>query len=344
VRVYTEKHSVGRKYRERLLKQLKAVAQEEWRKACDRRRVFFRPDESSVEAYERSLQPYREKLKAMLGWPLTLDVPSVKPRMRLKEIGRDDIGPICRVWIETLPGLEMYGLFFPAGHKGRSPLVITQHGACGTPELAASMYGEKNNYARMVIRSRKRGWAVFAPQLPMWSDKEGPKLDWQLGPQLNQTGGSAMALGVWQISRCLDALTKRTDVDASRIGMIGLSWGAHYTLMAAVLETRIKVALSSCFFNDRRGYMAHTTYGSNWASMFLDEELARMVCPRAFYVEVARKDTLFKPGPARPLARNVAQAYRRLGIGDRFRFKETNLGHEFDRDDDGMDFVEKWLG
>ena len=46
----------------------------------------------------------------------------------------------------------------------------------------------------------------------------------------------AAALDIHQIRRSLDALSGREEIDASRIGMMGLSWGGFYTLVTAAIE------------------------------------------------------------------------------------------------------------
>ena len=80
------------------------------------------------------------------------------------------------------------------------------------------------------------------------------------------------------------------------------------------------------------------------AKLFLDAEVGALVCPRPLYVEVGAKDTLFDVRKARPEARRLRAFYERLGIADRFRYKEHEGGHELDRADDGIEFLCRHLG
>jgi len=48
------------------------------------------------------------------------------------------------------------------------------------------------------------------------------------------------------VSTALDTLTKRSDIDANRIGLAGVSLGGYYAPRAAAFEPRIKAAVGNC--------------------------------------------------------------------------------------------------
>ena len=263
--------------------------------------------------------------------------------MRQEFVAEDELGRLFRVWIQTLPEMETYGLLFVPHSGGPFPLVISQHGGGGTPELCSNLF-QPANYNDMSRRVLRRHCVVFAPQLPMWREEFGPPVERdRLDRQLKQLGGSMAALDIHQIRRSLDALSGREEIDASRIGMMGLSWGGFYTLVTAAIDTRIQVALSSCFFNDRYKYDLAPATWFDAANSFLDAELACLVCPRSLYIEVGRRDDLFTVETARPEAEKVRAVYEALGIESRFRYHEHEGGHEFDQDDAGIEFLMSWL-
>lgn len=68
-------------------------------------------------------------------------------------------------------------------------------------------------------------------------------------------------------------------------------------------------------------------------------EAASLVCPCSLYIEVGKRDHMFKAGYARPPARRVAKVYERLGISDRFCYHEHEGGHDFNKSDEGIDFL-----
>ena len=345
MRLYREPPEAGNAFRETMLAEVKALVRSERRKADRRRKQYFKPELSSVAAYEESAATYREELVKMLGWPLTDHRPTDAPSVSQQRVGTDSLGRISRVLIETLPGVQTYGLFFRPPGKGPFPLVVSQHGGGGTPELCSGFFGSAN-YNDMTRRILRRGAAVFAPQLLLWNcESFGPNHEKDvIDRRLKQLGGSLAALDLHRILRSLDYFAKRRDIDADRIGMIGLSYGGFFTLFAAALDRRIRAAVSSCYFNNRKMYDLVDWVWFNAANQFMDAEVGALVCPRPLHVEVGKADELFHVRHARPEARRLEAVYERLGIGERFEYEEHDGGHELDKSDKGIDFLCRHLG
>lgn len=337
--LYQESPEIGNLYRETFLAQVEALLDREFEAAEARRAVAFQPDFSSVEAYAASVEPYRQRFRSMLGWPLTLPPSKVAPAVREVFVAEDDLSRIYRLWIEVLPGLELYGILFLPPGDGPHALVISQHGGLGTPELCSNFFGSAN-YNDMTRRVLRRGVAIFAPQLFRWDEKYGRQPDFsEIDRQLKRLGGSLAALELLCLQRVLDALTIRPDIDAARVGMIGLSYGGFHTLFEAAADPRIRVAVSSCFFNDRRKY-GRTDWGwFNAANLFFDAEVAALVCPRALYIDMGENDPLITVEGARREMPKVRAIYERLGIPQRFYYHEHPGVHELDMGDGGIDFL-----
>lgn len=337
--LYKEVPEAGNAYRERFLQQFEDWLDDRFVSASEQRAAFFRPNVSSPDAYAASVAPLREQFRAMLGWPLIASRPTEVPATRAEFVAEDDLGRIERLWIEVVPGVEVYGLLFIPPLDGPRPLVISQHGGGGAPELTSDFFGS-GNYNDMTRRILRRGTVVFAPQLFRWDARFGRQPDVpELDRQMKQLGGSIAAFEIMCLQRALDYLVTRPEVDAERVGMAGLSYGGFFTLYTAAVETRIKVALSSCFFNDRRRYGWQDWSFRNAAGTFFDAEVASLVCPRALYIEVGQKDPLFDVTSARPSVPQVRATYERLGLGDRFVYREHPGVHEFDPVDQGIDFL-----
>jgi dienelactone hydrolase len=311
--------------------------------ADEERRAAFTPDTSSIAAYGASLEPYREQFRRLLGWPLTEE--GAEPaRLRRELVAEDDLGSVHRVWVETLPGLETYGVLLLPREAGSHPLVVCQHGGGGTSERCSGLNGA-SIYTNVPRRLLTRGCAVFAPQLPMWVTESGRQVDrFQIDRQLKQVGSSAAAMGIHGTMRSLDALAGLDCVDEQRLAMTGMSWGGFYTLVTAALDARIRVALSSCWFNDRYRYELPMAVWAGVAHKFMDAEIAALVCPRPLCIEVGALDDQFAVESARPEAEKVRATYEALGLAERFRYHEHPGGHEFDREDGGIEFVVEWLG
>lgn len=338
--LYTEDNYAGKKYREEQLQQLIKLIEDQRKNADDTRMEYFKPDVSSSHAYIESIVPYRNDFIKMLGWPLTnysVNLPT--PTTSIEFVSEDDLGKIFRLNISIFPGIDTYGILFLPKGNGPHPLIISQHGGLGTPELCSGFFGS-GNYNDMTRRVLRKGFAVFTPQLLLWGEEYGPKFDRiHIDVQLKQLGGSITALEIFKIKRSLDYLVSRTDIDKDRIGMIGLSYGGFYTLFTAASDQRIKSVLSSCFFNNRFVYDWHDWTWFNSANTFLDAEVCGLICPRPLYIEVGKADELFDIKYVKKEYLKVESIYKSLGISNNLRYREFEGGHELDKDDEGIEFL-----
>lgn len=277
-------------------------------------------------------EKYREELKKMLGWPLvgfcTDDLAKAESKMLYQENGYK----IYRMQFEILEGLKMTGLFFKQDGVKEKPLVILQHGGCGTPELISGIYGSTGNYNDMLQRVIKHEVHVFAPQFLLWADEyevEFNRVD--IDGRLKRVGSSIAAIELFGITRILDFFEQKKYI--SSFGMVGLSYGGFYALYAAAIDTRIKSAISCSFFNKRDavGWTDWTWFKS--AEKFDDAEIACLIYPRKLCIEIGDKDDLFdyKNGvesfeKIKMMCKNVGTAW--------MDFKVFSGSHEFCLDDE----------
>ncbi len=208
------------------------------------------PNYTSVAAYEKSVAQYRKAFAESIGYP---PQGKVDPKdAKFEKIGEDSIGTYYRAHIPVLPEIECLGIYIvPKNLKGKAPLVISMHGGGGSPEVA--LFHGGSNYHDMVRGGVKRGYVVFAPTHLFNADGYPRDIRNRIDERLRLVGTSLTAIEVYKISRALDALVKRPEVDPKHIGMVGLSYGGYYTLVTAALETRIKASVSSCYYGVQEG-------------------------------------------------------------------------------------------
>ncbi len=334
---YANSHAIRQEQYTQLAQYIDHLTQQ----SPERRAEFFTPDYSSTEAYVTSVEPYRAALKARLGYPPPAAVDDAEPRV--EPLGSDDYADIFRIWTPVLPGVDAYGLLFvPRGLDGKAPLLICQHGGGGSPEVVSAFEGP-GNYGWMVQRGLQAGFICYAPSLifPLGGKEEfeGPSRS-DIDQRLRYVGTSLLAVEVFKISRAIDMLVIRDDVDPERIGMVGLSYGGCYTLYTAAIETRIKAAVSSCYFNDRAKYAWADWSYANMLNEFTDPEIVGLICPRPLMVEVGINDELFAIEGAKAVAPAAQAHYDRLSLSDRFQFVPFEGGHEF-RGDTAYEFLKQ---
>lgn len=305
-------------------------------------------DFSSPAAYEKSAERYRQAFAQSIGYPPPGDVPQEAPS--LTKIGEDSIGTYYRAMIPILPKVHAEGIYIvpkslPAG--GKAPLVISMHGGGGSPEVALFRGGA--NYHDMVRGGVKRGYVVFAPQ-HLFSAEGHPKdVRNRTDDRLRLVGTSLTAVEIAKITRSLDVLLKRPEVDASRVAMVGLSYGGYYALVTPAVDVRIKVAVCSCYYGVQESRYARDELSvpsdfrfADRFTLFRDSDVAALVCPRALQIQAGSKDGVDHRDGGKPLAPVSASYYEKLGLAERFQHVIFEGGHEF-HDETAWEFVKKHL-
>ncbi|MBR5869138.1 MAG: acetylxylan esterase, partial [Clostridia bacterium] len=299
-------------------------------------------------AHMKAIQPmYREKLKSMLGWPLTGPVLNPAPQVTRIRVADEDGITIDRVTMEILEGVPMTALLFIPKDIAEGeilPGVLCQHGGQGTPELISGLWGDSHNYNQMLRRVLENRVVVIAPQLLLWRQPEEEKEDFppfdriRIHATLLQQGSSIPAIELYGLQRMIDYLAALPQVDESRLGMVGLSYGGFYTLLTAAIDTRLKAAVSSCSFNSHAYGSIHDWCFPGGAKNLMNAETAALVAPRALAIEVGQSDELFDYKEALREAEFVPAFYEAFDAPDKFLFRVFEGPHEFDKGPDSLEF------
>ncbi len=318
-------------------------------KTDDSRLQALLPDDhSSPEAFAKSAERYRQAFCDSIGYPPPGAVPQTSAKFEL--MGEDAIGKYYRAMIPVLPGVHAEGLYIipkTLPEHGKAPLVISMHGGGGSPEVALFHGGA--NYHDMVRGAVKRGYVVFAPQ-HLFSAEGFPKdVRNRTDDRLRLLGTSLTAIEIAKITRSLDVLLLRPEVDAHRVAMVGLSYGGYYALVTPAIDTRIKVAVCSCYYGVQEARYERDELSvpsdfrfPNRFSYFRDSDLVALICPRALQIQAGSKDGVDHRDGGLPLAPVSAAFYSRLGLADRFQHLIFEGGHEF-HDDSAWAFVKRHL-
>ena len=153
--------------------------------------------------------------------------------------------------------------------------------------------------------------------------------------------GAALLLGetmagwrTWDVMRACDFIATRKDLDATRIGCMGISGGGTVTLYATALEPRIRAAFMSCSlctFRDCIVSISHCIDNYvpgilNYAEM---SDIAGLIAPRPFFVESGEKDPIFPLQGSREAFEAVQRVYQAFGQPDLCKREEFSGEHEF---------------
>ena len=246
------------------------------------------------------------------------------------------------------PSLPLYVLT-PAGAKqGKRPGIVALHGhgAHGyhpvagrddLPGVAQAIEAANYDYGRRLVR---RGYVVVAPCLTPF----GPRLD--AGSTSKQDPCAIAFIRLQLLGKLLIAenlrdslwavefLARRPDVDAERLGCVGLSYGGRMTMLTAALEPRIKVAVISGALNVMQERIAgQYSCGAQVIPGLLKygdiPEIAALIAPRKCLWEVGDKDTLISPKWAEIALSRMRPAYAALGAEKNLRVDRFDGGHRW---------------
>ncbi len=139
----------------------------------------------------------------------------------------DDLIVTERVTIETEPGLEINGTFYIPRSPGRKGAVLVVSTG-GNTSLAMGFA----RAGRIVLELKPRGPATNRDSRPLIGEWINNTRAWLIGRNLP-------AMRAYDISRGVDALAARNDVDPASIAAVAHGVSGIWLLMSAALDTRI---------------------------------------------------------------------------------------------------------
>ncbi len=337
---YSENPEKSLPYKKMYLDSVYAFIQKGQAEAKKCRDRYINPEKLS-----ENTEFYRKEFMSAVGIP-DLDRSSL-PNFKREAVGRDDMCEIFRISVEVIPDFWFYGvLMIPHNSGDKLPLVIAQHGGGGTPEHCCDMYGE-NNYSNFSKRALENGFAVFAPQLLLWSFdiNTGEKFQrfdlpfnrMHINGQLSKLGISIIGLEIFCIMRCIDLISTFEEINHDKIGMMGLSYGGFFSIYTAAADTRIKSIYSAAAFNDRDRVFLGDFIWRGQSEKFHDAEVVGLCCPRTLIIDVGKNDPVFNGAFSKDEASRAEKYYKYAGADRNFTFNLWDGGHKFDVESGNFD-------
>ncbi len=264
-----------------------------------REALWAKVNHSSLDAYAKSIEPYREMFrKELIG---EAPPPSVAPSPRSRVIYDEPRWTGYEVVLDVWPGAFAYGiLLLPKDLREgeKRPVVVCQHGLEGRPQDVADPKAQ-NCYHRFAARLADRGFVVFAPQNPYI----GGDAFRVIQRMANPLKCSLFSLIVRQHEVITEWLASLPFVDSQRIGFYGLSYGGKTAMRVPALVPRYCLSICSADFNE--WVRKNVTIEAGYSYMFTGEyemfefdlghkanyaEMAALIAPRPFMVERGHRD------------------------------------------------------
>jgi len=316
--------------------------------------AFRSCDPREAKRWQTALR--RHFIKRLGGFPEPVPL---RPRV----LKREDCGDYTRETLRFISrdGLTVYGyLLLPKHAPQPLPAILCLHGhgpgadpivglnADGKP-LAEPEY--QNLFA---VQAVQHGYAALAIEiLGFGRRRAGGDTNFH-GHTCQVLSGTALMLGqcmagwrVYDAMRAIDYLETRPEVDAKRIGAMGISGGGLNTLYLAAVDTRVRAAMVSGFLNTfRDSIMAIEHCIDNFVpGLLLDAEMsdiAGLVAPRALWCENGTRDSIFPVKAFRGALRDVQKIYTVFGAPDKCDGEVFEGEHQF-HGAGAWDFLEQHL-
>jgi dienelactone hydrolase len=169
------------------------------------------------------------------------------------------------------------------------------------------------------------------------------------------SAGAALLLGqtmlgwrVYDTMRAIDWIETRKELDARRVGCMGISGGGTVTTFAAALEPRIRAAMISGYLNTFRDSVMSLSHCIdnyvpgilNWAEMY---DVAGLIAPRPLFVESGIKDDIFPVEASKASFARVQKVYQVFDAAPLAQQEIFNDIHSF-HGVQGLPFLAQHLG
>ncbi len=292
------------------------------------RQQYWHRDFSSAEAYDKSVEANRERLRKMIG-----AVDARLPVVALEFVG-DTASPakvaetefftVQAVRWPVFEGVFAEGLWLePKGEPAACVVAIPD--ADQTPEMLAGLAPGLAPERQFARRLAEHGCAVLVPGLidrqDTWSGNarlkrltNQPHREW-IYRQAFPLGRHVIGYEVQKVLAAVDFLAGRKPKAEGRIpklGVVGYAEGGLIAFYAAALDGRIAGAVVSGYFEARQQLWEEPIYRNVFGLLreFGDAEIASLIAPRALIVEHSAGPNV--EGPPAPRAGRKGAAPGRL--------------------------------
>ena len=293
---------------------------DETKAAAERRGTRWKRDYSSHEAYERSIEPQRERFKQIVGVvderePVE-ELELITTTQRPSLVARGNEYQVHRVRWPVLPGVTAEGyLVTPALHASLADVVALPD-ADQTPEMLIGLVecDENLQIARRLAENRCR---VLVPTVinrdieysVTWGDRatNQPHREFVYRPAF-EMGRHIIGYEVQKVLAAVDWFRRPNAPRQGSVGVIGYGEGGLIAMYAAAADPRIDACCVSGYFRSRQGLWKEPIYRNVFGLLeqFGDAEIASLIAPRSLVVEVCQHPEVKGPPLPRDNRRGAA--------------------------------------
>lgn len=244
-----------------------------------------------------------------------------------------------------------------ASAKNRRPAVICAHGHGVGKDGAV---GIVNDYQKQfAVELALQGFVTIAPDWRCFGERKD-RDEWVRRPSRDGCNVAYLAFGYFgfqllhlnlcDAQSCLDYLQSRPEVDGSRLGCMGCSFGGTMTTYISALDQRIKASVIVCYLSTITDALNDRGRGNTCGSQFMFglrqygdiSDAAGLIAPRACMAQIGSKDNCFIEEDALKAFRQLEKIYKASGSLKNLHLDHFEGVHEIDLQP-GIEFLKKYL-
>jgi len=201
------------------------------------------------------------------------------------------------------------------------------------------------------LAAARAGFAVLAPDMLGFEDHRPPLAERKgnyalqgeayerlLAAEALVRGTSLQAWMLAELSQCADVLERDERVDASRLALLGQSYGGQQSIFGMVADERFRAGVVSCGFSlvrlliERRISHNLALYLPGLLPDLDFDTLVPAVAPRPLMVIAGRRDAIFPVEGVELVEASARHAWKEAGTPDVLRFQYFDGGHDLPAD------------
>jgi len=277
--------------------------------SVEKRKQYWKPDYSSPEAFARSVEPQRERLRKILGVVdqrgafKDLDYVSHTTSPLVAE-GKDY--KVYSVRWPVFEGVDAEGLLLEPNGKAKA-CVVAIPDADQTPEMIVGLAPGVAKESQFARRLAENGCRVLVPTLidrnDTWSGNPRIRMTNQphreyIYRQAFEMGRHIIGYEIQKVLAAVDYFTK--EKGHPPVGVAGYGEGALIALYTGAIDTRVKVTGVSNYLSPRERLWQEPIYRNVWGLLreFGDAEVLTLLVPRQVVLEYEAYVTKDGPKPA----------------------------------------------
>jgi hypothetical protein len=249
-------------------------------------------------------------------------------------------GFVLETWDLDLNGIETVPAYVarPTGASGRLPAIVFNHSHGGgytigkTEFLEGRPYLQPEPYAKALTDA---GYTALCIDAWIFGERSHTTEHDMVKAMLWQ-GQVLWGMMVYDSLRVVDWLVGRPDVDAARIGTLGMSMGSAMAQWLAALDERIRVTVDICCLTDyhtllaKKGLSGHGFYYyvPGLLKHFTTSQINALIAPRAHLGLEGTQDKLTPLEGLDIIDRELTKVYAAAGVPERWRMTRYDVGHQ----------------